>query len=112
MRVLLVHNNYRTSAPSGEDAAVRNEHRMLESRGVEVFTFERHNDDLDDSSLFDKLAIAVNTVWSQRSRSELRKVIRHLRPDIVHVHNTFSVLSPSIYGACKAERIPVVQTLH
>ncbi len=112
MRVLLVHNRYRTSAPSGEDAAVRNEQRMLESRGVEVFTFDRCNDDIDDSSLLGKTATAASTIWSQRSRSELRKLVRRVRPDVAHVHNTFSMLSPSIYGACKAEGVPVVQTLH
>jgi glycosyltransferase involved in cell wall biosynthesis len=112
MKVLLVHNKYRTSAPSGEDIAVANERRMLENRGVKVFAFERCNDDLDDSSLFAKTAMAVNTIWSQRSRTELRNVLREVRPDIAHVHNTFSILSPSVYGACKAEGVPVVQTLH
>jgi glycosyltransferase involved in cell wall biosynthesis len=112
MKVLLVHNRYRTSAPSGEDIAVGNERRMLESRGVEVIAFERCNDDLDESSWASKTAMAVNTIWSQRSRSELRRMLRSVRPDIVHVHNTFSMLSPSVYGACRAHGVPVVQTLH
>jgi glycosyltransferase involved in cell wall biosynthesis len=112
MKILLVHNRYRTSAPSGEDIAVHNEHRMLQGRGVEVFLFDRCNDDLDTSTLSAKMTMAANTIWSQRSRSELRKSIRHMRPDIVHVHNTFSTLSPSVYGAAKAEGVPVVQTLH
>jgi glycosyltransferase involved in cell wall biosynthesis len=112
MKVLLVHNKYRTSAPSGEDIAVANERRMLESRGVEVISFERCNDDLDDSTWGSKTAMALNTIWSQRSRTEVRQILRKVRPDIVHVHNTFSVMSPSVYGACKAEGVPVVQTLH
>src|SRR3984893_7785041 len=112
MRVLLVHNRYRTSAPSGEDAAVRNEERMLQARGVEVVAFDRCNDDIKDSSFIAKTAAAANTIWSQNSRDELRKVLRQVRPDVVHVHNTFSMLSPSVYGACKAEGLPVVQTLH
>ena len=112
MKVLLVHNRYRTAAPSGEDAAVRNEHRMLERRGVQVVAFDRCNDDIDQSSLAARAAAAANTIWSQRSRSELREVVRRVRPDIVHVHNTFAALSPSVYGACKAEGVPVVQTLH
>jgi glycosyltransferase involved in cell wall biosynthesis len=112
MKVLLVHNQYRTSAPSGEDIAVVNERRMLERRGVQVVAFERCNDDLDESSLMSKAAMAANTIWSQRSRNELKQILRDARPDIVHVHNTFSVLSPSIYGVCKAEGVPVVQTLH
>src|ERR1700678_1623623 len=112
MKVLIVHNKYRTSAPSGEDVAVGNERRMLEDRGVEVVAFERCNDDLDDSTVTAKTSMAINTIWSQRSRSELRNVLRLTRPDVVHVHNTFSMLSPSVYGACKAEGVPVVQTLH
>jgi glycosyltransferase involved in cell wall biosynthesis len=112
MRVLLVHNRYRTSAPSGEDAAVRNEERMLQVRGVEVIAFDRCNDDIDDSSFMAKAAVAANTIWSHDSRHQLRKVLRQVRPDVVHVHNTFSMLSPSIYGVCKAEGLPVVQTLH
>jgi glycosyltransferase involved in cell wall biosynthesis len=112
MKVLIVHNRYRTSAPSGEDAAVRNEQRMLESRGVEVTTFDRCNDDIDSSTLQAKAALAAGTIWSQRSRSELARVVGRIRPHVVHVHNTFSILSPSIYGACKAAGIPVVQTLH
>lgn len=112
MKVLLLHNKYRTSAPSGEDEAVGNERWMLEAHGVEVSTFERCNDDIDESSWTSRAALAFNTVWSQRSRAELRTVLRNIRPDIVHVHNTFSLLSPSVYGACRAEGVPVVQTLH
>jgi len=112
MRVLLVHNRYRTSAPSGEDTAVANERRMLESRGVEVIGFDRCNDDIDDSSLMARTAAAANTIWSRRSRAELEAVLRKERPDIVHVHNTFSMLSPSVYGVCHAAGVPVVQTLH
>jgi glycosyltransferase involved in cell wall biosynthesis len=112
MKVLLVHNRYRTSAPSGEDSAVRNEQRMLEKRGVSVVAFDRCNDDIDQSSVAARAAAAANTVWSRRSRRELRAAVRRVRPDVVHVHNTFAMLSPSVYGACKAEGVPVVQTLH
>jgi len=112
VKVLLIHNRYRTSAPSGEDGAVLNERSMLQKRGVEVSMFDRCNDDIDDSTLLAKSATALNTIWSRRSRNELRELIRTERPDIAHVHNTFSMLSPSIYGACKAEGLPVVQTLH
>ena len=112
MKVLLVHNQYRTAAPSGEDAAVRDEKRMLEKRGVQVFTFDRCNDDIDLSSFVARTAVVANTIWSQRSRADLRRVIQTVRPDVVHVHNTFAMLSPSVYGACKAEGVRVVQTLH
>ena len=112
MRVLLVHNRYRTSAPSGEDVAVGNERRMLEARGVEVVSFDRCNDDIGDASMLSKVSNAAATIWSAHARSELGQLLRKARPDIVHVHNTFAMLSPSIYGACAAAGVPVVQTLH
>jgi glycosyltransferase involved in cell wall biosynthesis len=34
------------------------------------------------------------------------------RPHIVHVHNTFAQISPSIFGACREVGVPVVHTLH
>jgi glycosyltransferase involved in cell wall biosynthesis len=112
MKVVIVHNRYRTSAPSGEDVAVENERHMLERGGVEVYSFDRCNDDLDESTPLTKLTAAKNTIWSTRARAELRRLIRRVRPDVVHVHNTFALLSPSIYGAAKSEGVPVVQTLH
>jgi glycosyltransferase involved in cell wall biosynthesis len=112
MKILIVHNQYRTSAPSGEDAAVQNERRMLEARGEDVSIFERCNDEIRESGFLAKAVVAVNTVWSRRSRVELRRVLLRDRPDVVHVHNTFALISPSIYGVCKETGIPVVQTLH
>jgi glycosyltransferase involved in cell wall biosynthesis len=112
MRVLLVHNRYGTSAPSGEDVAVGNERRMLESRGIDVVPFDRCNDDIEGKSMLAAIPIAAATIWSVRARSELRQLLRKTRPDVVHVHNTFAMLSPSVYGACAAAGVPVVQTLH
>ncbi len=112
MRVLLGHDFYRSSAPSGEDAVFRAERALLERSGVEVIPFERFNDDIDDSSLGKRVRIALDTAWSERAYAELRKVIAQTRPDVAHFHNTFPVISPSAYAACQDEGVPVVQTLH
>jgi glycosyltransferase involved in cell wall biosynthesis len=42
----------------------------------------------------------------------LRTLLRRERPDVMHVHNTFPVISPAAYYAANAEGVPVVQTLH
>jgi glycosyltransferase involved in cell wall biosynthesis len=85
---------------------------MLERHGVEVSTFERCNDDITASGWVQRCHLAASTVWSRASRRGLSAVLRRNRPDIVHVHNTFALISPSIYGACRNAGIPVVQTLH
>lgn len=112
MKVLLAHNYYRSSAPSGEDAVFRSERALLENRGIEVIPFEKFNDDIDDSGVANRVRVAVNTSWSRTTYRELRDVLRKTRPDIAHFHNTFPQISPSAYLACQESGVPVVQTLH
>lgn len=112
MKVLLAHDYYRSSAPSGEDAVFRNEHALLESNGVEVILFERFNDDIDTSTLGNRLRVALDGAWSKRTYRDLSELIRRQRPDIAHFHNTFPLISPSAYAACQDNGVPVVQTLH
>lgn len=112
MKILIAHNFYRAAATSGEDAVFRNECALLEQRGVEVVRFERHNDDIDESTLAKQVALALNGAWSRQSYDDLSKVIRQTTPDIVHFHNTFPLISPSAYAACQDHGVPVVQTMH
>jgi glycosyltransferase involved in cell wall biosynthesis len=112
MKVLLAHDFYRSSAPSGEDAVFHNERALLENNGVEVIPFERFNDSIDDSTLSQRIQLTMNTVWSEKTYRELTTVIRGVRPDIAHFHNTFPLISPSAYAACQENDVPVVQTLH
>jgi glycosyltransferase involved in cell wall biosynthesis len=112
MKVLLVHNFYRSSAPSGEDAVYRTERTLLEQSGIQVVPFERYNDDIDDSTLGKRVGLALAGAWSRRSYQELAELIRHTRPDVAHFHNTFPLITPSGYAACQEAGVPVVQTLH
>lgn len=112
MKVLVAHNHYRSSAPSGEDQVFQNEVTLLRRHGIDVTIFERFNDDIDDSSLAGRLRVAHETAWSDRSYQDLEWVLRKSRPDVVHFHNTFPIISPSAYAACRDNGVPVVQTLH
>lgn len=112
IRVLLAHEHYRSAAPSGEDAVFRNERKLLEQKGVDVVPFERFNDDIDVSRLDRRIEIARDTAWSRRTYEEVSQVIRRTRPQIAHFHNTFPLISPSAYAACRDNGVPVVQTLH
>ncbi len=112
MRVLLIHNYYRSTAPSGEDAVFENERRMLQENGIEVFTFERCNDDIDESTFGKKIRAALNGAWSRQSYENISREVRRIRPNVVHFHNIFALVSPSAWLACKEEGVAVVQTLH
>ena len=112
MKVLQVHNFYRSTAPSGEDAVAVSERRLLEANGIEVIAYEKFNDEIDYSSLYKKLRLAVNTVWSRLTCREVAALIRRERPDVAHVHSLHPQISPSVYTACQQMGVPVVHTLH
>ena len=107
MRVLFIHNKYLEYG--GEDAVVRDESALLRERGIEVQQYERDNADIAHLS---RLRVAVDTVWSNRSAREVGAVLDRFRPDIVHCHNTFPLVSPSVYQTAGVRNIPVVQSLH
>jgi glycosyltransferase involved in cell wall biosynthesis len=111
VRVLIVHNYYQSTSPSGEDMAFDIERRLLEGGGYEVSTFTRHNDDIGKGP-FDRMAATGELFWSRRTRRELDQLIRRQRPEIAHFHNTFPLISASAYQACRDHGVPIVQTLH
>lgn len=105
--VLLVHNYYQT--PGGEDTVVANEKKLLEDHGHKVYLYTRRNSELDDMSA---LKIARKTIFNYQTYKEIRNLIREKHIDIVHVHNTLSLVSPSVYYAARSRRVPVVKTVH
>ncbi len=109
-KVLIVHNYYQI--PGGEDTVVENEKRMLEKHGHEVLLYTRHNSELKTLSRFQKLLLPLSTVFQVRTYREVRKLIEKEKIDLLHVHNTLNLVSPSVYYAGFSKKIPVVQTIH
>lgn len=112
LRVLVVHNRYRSALPSGEDRVVDQEMSLLAEAGHHVSSFERHSDDIRSMSIVDRLRLPLRVPWNAAARAELRIHLQSARPHVVHVHNTFPLLSPSVLAACSDVGIPVVATLH
>lgn len=111
MTILVAHNRYRIRG--GEDSVFESECRMLEDAGHKVVRYEKTNADIhDNGGLAAKISLAIRTIWNQRTFREVRELIRREKPDVVHCHNTFPLISPSIYYAAAREGVPVVQTLH
>jgi glycosyltransferase involved in cell wall biosynthesis len=110
MKIILVHNKYREAG--GEEVVFESEKRLLERAGHTVILYMRSNSELRDGSLLDRIAIAPRMMWSSEVRHEFAALLDAEQPDLVHVHNTFITISPSIYSACSERDIPVVQTLH
>ncbi|MGF7237809.1 MAG: glycosyltransferase family 4 protein [Frankia sp.] len=112
LRVLIVHGRYRSAMPSGENKVVDRESDLLRDGGVEVGHHERASDEIAEWSTARRALLPARVVWSGAERRDLRRSIRRFRPSVVHVHNTFPLLSPSVLSACADEGVPVVMTLH
>lgn len=108
LRIMLVHNRYQQYG--GEDTVVEAEAQLLRDAGHQVDQFLVDNDNIQ--GLRAKLTAAALTTYNPRSRAALRDRLRARRPDIVHVHNLFPQLTPSIFDACLDAGVPSVMTLH
>jgi glycosyltransferase involved in cell wall biosynthesis len=107
MKILLVHNHYQRVG--GEDETVADEEYLLRSHGHAVIKYEQHNDAIRDLG---SLELGLKTLWNSAAYGELRQLIRRERPDVLHAHNLFPLISPAIYYAAGAEGVPVIQSLH
>ena len=106
-RILIAHNSYQQRG--GEDAVVEAEAELLRSRGHAVRLLVAHNDAI---VRMPRSRLAARTFWSSETVRDFRQALVEFRPDILHVHNTFPLISPSIYWAAARAGVPVVQTLH
>lgn len=104
----MLHNRYQVRG--GEDAAVELECAMLRGAGLTVDLLEVSNHEI--AGTLQKIKTALQVSYSFPARRLVAARIRTFQPDVVHVHNFFPALSPSIYDACRRARVAVVQTLH
>lgn len=107
MKILIAHNAYQHRG--GEDIVVEAEVDLLRRYGHDVKVYRQHNDALHHMS---RAKAAVSAIWSQDAAVDVEELCNRFHPDVIHVHNTFPLISPSLYWMADALRVPVVQTLH
>ena len=107
LKILLAHNHYLIGG--GERQVFAAELSLLRNHGHEVDVYIEDNQRIAELG---RLHTAARTIWSTETYRNIRNRLRGSQFDVVHVHNFFPLISPSIYYAAHAERIPVVQTLH
>lgn len=107
MKVVIVHNAY--PQYGGEDTVVANETAMLKRHGYDVVP---RIVPTEESGALNLIRCGLSAVWNPVAARQLKLLLQREKPDIVHCHNTFPLLSPSIFAACRKAGIPVVQTIH
>jgi glycosyltransferase involved in cell wall biosynthesis len=112
VKVVIAHNRYRSTQPSGENVIVDAEIAQLEAAGVDVVPFLRSSDDIASLPALDRVMLPASPTWSRRAQRDLAEVLRQHRPDVLHLHNPYPLISPWVVRTAHAHGVPVVHTVH
>jgi glycosyltransferase involved in cell wall biosynthesis len=112
LRIAVLHNRYVEANPSGENVVVDQEIALLRDAGHEVFPYLRSSDEIGDWSLPKRAALPISPIWSRQATREVGRLLDEHRPDVVHLHNPYPLLSPAVVTTATRRGVPVVQTLH
>lgn len=110
MKVLVVHNRYASQMPSGENVSVDNEVEWLRDSGVDVALHQVTSDEILTGGRGRKLRVALEAPWSRAAARSFERQLDEVRPDLVHVHNLFPLLTASVPAIAVRRRTPVVWT--
>src|ERR1700733_5695344 len=110
LKILFVHNRYQFDG--GEDEVVERERQLLVNAGHQVVEYNRDNREINEYTPTQRLGLALRTIWAWDSHRDLLHLLETEKPDVVHCHNTFPLVSPAVYYACAEFGVPVVQSLH
>jgi glycosyltransferase involved in cell wall biosynthesis len=109
MRVLILHSRYLSGAVSGENRVVEDESRILREGGHDVRVV---SPEPDASGPVAQIRVGASAVWSAEASRRVGALVRRHDIEIVHAHNLFPTLSPSVLRAAAAAGAAVVVTLH
>ena len=103
MKILVVHNEY--GRFSGEEAVIEAQCRLLVDRGHRVERFTRGSDEIHKMWL-GKTRAFFSGIYSRESARQMKRHLQTSRPDIVHVHNVYPLISSSVLGVCRRQACP------
>ncbi|HWS34124.1 MAG TPA: glycosyltransferase family 4 protein [Actinoplanes sp.] len=112
MKVVVAHNRYREAIPSGENVIVDTEIGQLREAGVAVVPFQRSSDSIAEMSAARKALLPISPVYGVDAQRDLAELLKRERPDALHLHNPYPLLSPWVIRTAHAHDVPVVQTVH
>ncbi|TYB36770.1 glycosyltransferase family 4 protein [Micromonospora sp. AP08] len=112
MRIVVAHNRYREAQPSGENTIVDAEIAQLTAAGVEVLPFLRSSDEIPAMSKPAKALLPISPIWAPKAQHDLDRLLTEHRPDVLHLHNPYPLLSPWVVRTAHKRGVPVVQTVH
>jgi len=108
MNILIIHNKYKIKG--GEYTVVQNEVNLLRNFGHSVYIYYETNNSIN--SILKKIEAFMHSTYSNKSFNKVKMIVDKFKPDIIHVHNFFPLITPSIYDCGVNYKIPIIQTFH
>jgi glycosyltransferase involved in cell wall biosynthesis len=108
MNIIVLHNRYRIGG--GEDVVAAAEAALMRARGHAVTLIEVDNHTIHGA--VGAARAALGTAYNPWRRRWIASEVRRRRADVVHVHNYFPLLSPSVLDGAADAGAAVVHTLH
>lgn len=112
VKVVIAHNRYRSAQPSGENTIVDLEIEQLRAAGLTVLPFLRDSDDIGAMSAAGKALLPVSPLYNAGAQRRLSALLDEHRPDVLHLHNPYPLLSPAVVRTAHRHGVPVIQTVH
>src|SRR5690242_10203039 len=112
MKVVIAHNRYAAAAPSGENVIVDAEIAQLRAAGVTVVPFLRSSDEIGGLPAAQKALLPLSPIYNGPAQRTLARLIGSEKPDLVHLHNPYPLLSPWVVRTAHKHGVPVIQTVH
>ena len=109
MKILQIHNHY--GGHSGETSVMEKQLELLENNGHQVRTYTRSSEELK-TIRHGAFKAFFTALYNPSSIDGITKAIQGFRPDIVHVHNLYPLVSPAILPVIRGMGIPMVMTVH
>lgn len=107
LSILQLHNEHSTEG--GATDVLEHERSLLVQAGHRV---EQLLLPPADTLGLSAVRAGAKAVWNRDAAAETTRLIRELRPDVVHVHTPFPLMSPIVFRAAKRAGVPTVATLH
>lgn len=109
MKILFIHNKY--GKYSGEEAVVDCQMNLFKEYGHQVISYFRSSSELKGMPV-GKIKAFFTALYNPSAIRQLKKILIKEKPDVVHVHNLFPLISPSILPVIKRFGVPIVMTVH
>jgi glycosyltransferase involved in cell wall biosynthesis len=112
LKIVVAHNRYAARAPSGENIIVDAEITQLRAAGVTVVPFLRSSDEIGGLPAAQKALLPLSPIYNRASQQALAELLRAEKPDLLHLHNPYPLLSPWVVRTAHKHGVPVIQTVH